>query len=132
VQNVVPDTRFSNEIREFLRGSESAEADGPADFFQAIAVLPQGEPPPAVHVLWRRNGVAVHDFCTELRRQLAYYEWLPGAIRGALAGGRSEAEIVDGDAVPPPKDMNGWWRFTLWKHRDSLKKVCRAIRLGRL
>ncbi len=68
----------------------------------------------------------------ELRRQLAYYEWLPFVIRNALAGGCAEAEIVDGGAIPPPDDMCGWWRFTMWKHRDSLKKACRAIRLGRL
>ena len=68
----------------------------------------------------------------ELRRQLAYYEWLPDAIRDAFACGHDETAIVDGDIIPPPADMCHWWRFTMWKHRDSLKKVCRAIRLGRL
>ena len=68
----------------------------------------------------------------ELRRQLAYYEWLPEAIRDAFARGYDETAIVDGNVIPPPADMYHWWRFTMWKHRDSLKKVCRAIRLGRL
>ena len=68
----------------------------------------------------------------ELRRQLAYYEWLPGVVRDALDHGHDENAIVNGNAIPPPQDMCHWWRFTMWKHRDSLKKVCRAIRLGRL
>lgn len=67
-----------------------------------------------------------------LHRWLAYYAWLECELRNQLGRGVPEAELIDGDALPPPEDMRNWWRFTLWKHRDSVKKLARAIRLNRL
>jgi glyoxylase-like metal-dependent hydrolase (beta-lactamase superfamily II) len=30
-------------------------------------------------------------------------------------------------AIDPPEDMRGWWRFTEWKHQDSVKKIAKAV-----
>ena len=70
--------------------------------------------------------------CTkaELVRWVEYFHWLIAEVAGALAAGRPDAEIAA--ALTPPPDMQAWWRFALWKHEDSLKKVLRAVRAGDL
>ncbi|MFA4945245.1 MAG: MBL fold metallo-hydrolase [Lentisphaeria bacterium] len=81
------------------------------------------------HVVPGHGPVAGPD---HLRRWLEYFAWLQCELRTLLARGVPEAALVAGDALPPPADLRDWWRFTQWKHRDSVKKVCRALRLGRL
>jgi cyclase len=66
----------------------------------------------------------------ELRRWVAYLRWLVREVSDAHRLGRSARRIRD--AIGPPEDMTGWWRFVDWKHADSLEKVLGAVRSGRL
>jgi len=66
----------------------------------------------------------------ELRRWVEYYHGLVEEVSTACAEGKTDAEIHR--AVLPPADMQTWWRFVQWKHEDSLGKVLRAVRRGRL
>lgn len=70
--------------------------------------------------------------CTtaELKRWVAYFTSLRREVARACAAGKSDAEIRR--QLAPPADMAGWWRFVLWKHADSLDKVLRGVRGGRL
>ncbi len=66
----------------------------------------------------------------ELKRWVEYLDWLIRGVRRACEGGLSDKAIRR--QVAPPEDMAGWWRFLAWKHEDSLTKVLRAVRRGRL
>ncbi len=66
----------------------------------------------------------------ELRRWVDYYHWLVAQVSKACAGGGTDAEILRD--ISPPQDMQAWWRFVQWKHQDSVGKVLRAVRRGRL
>jgi glyoxylase-like metal-dependent hydrolase (beta-lactamase superfamily II) len=66
----------------------------------------------------------------ELSRWVKYFHWLCREVRQACSQGKTDRQITQ--AIPPPDDMKAWWRFVLWKHEDSLSKVARAIRHGRL
>ena len=68
---------------------------------------------------------------TELRRWLRYFRELIETVRAARQDGASRREIRD-EAVPPPDDMAGWWRFLAWKHEDSVRKVSQAVVRGGL
>ena len=70
--------------------------------------------------------------CTtaELKRWLEYFTWLCRQVAGAVAAGETDSRI--GKLLGPPADMRHWWRFVDWKHQDSLDKVLRAVRAGRL
>ena len=70
--------------------------------------------------------------CTpaELERLVEYFDWLREQTQRAVSAGRTDAQIVR--QVQPPEDMKTWWRFTLWKHEDSLQKVLGAVRGRRL
>lgn len=70
--------------------------------------------------------------CTtdELRRWVAYFEWLTRQTADACAAGKSEDEIRD--MLTPPDDMTSWWRFLAWKHEDSVEKVIKAVCSGAL
>jgi glyoxylase-like metal-dependent hydrolase (beta-lactamase superfamily II) len=67
---------------------------------------------------------------TELKRWLEYFRWLQREIAGACARGQDDKEILHG--IAPPEDMKTWWRFLKWKHQDSVAKVLKAVRKGRL
>ena len=71
--------------------------------------------------------------CTgaELRRWLEYFAWLISSVKALDASLLSDVDTVAG-RLPPPEDMQSWWRFCLWKHEDSLKKVARAVGRGAL
>jgi glyoxylase-like metal-dependent hydrolase (beta-lactamase superfamily II) len=70
--------------------------------------------------------------CTpaELKRFVEYFHWLLAEVGQACAAGQSETEAVE--AIPPPEDMTGWWRFVSWKHGSNVSKVFAAVRAGRL
>ena len=82
----------------------------------------------AVNVVPGHGPVCSTD---ELRRWIEYFEWLMAAVKDAYARGLADTQAL-GQAVPPPQDMAGWWRFCQWKHDDCLKKILRAVRLGRI
>jgi len=66
----------------------------------------------------------------ELERWVEYFNWLRDVVSEAVAGGKSDAEIMR--EVAAPEDMKSWWRFLAWKHEDSLSKMVRAVRKGLL
>ncbi len=70
--------------------------------------------------------------CTtaELKRWAEYLIWLRDEISRACSEGRTDRKIKR--AITAPEDMRTWWRFTLWKHEDSVSKVLNAIRSGQL
>jgi len=70
--------------------------------------------------------------CTtnELRRWVRYFRELRQQVAHDCSEGKSNAQIMED--IAPPEDMKTWWRFTLWKHEDSLTKVLDATRAGRL
>ena len=65
-----------------------------------------------------------------LERYVRYYHWLVEQCAEAVRAGRKDARILA--EIAPPEDMRDWWRFGLWKHEDSLKKVLGAVRRGDL
>jgi glyoxylase-like metal-dependent hydrolase (beta-lactamase superfamily II) len=66
----------------------------------------------------------------DLQRWVDYFQWLRREVQAAVSAGRTE-EQIQAD-LPAPQDMRSWWRFLQWKHEDSLQKVLRAVRRGRL
>jgi len=70
--------------------------------------------------------------CTtaELKRWVEYFRWLIRGVAAAVAAGDKDKQIRR--ALPPPQDMADWWRFTEWKHEDSVDKVLSAVRAGGL
>lgn len=70
--------------------------------------------------------------CTtaELQRWVEYFRWLQERVGHACAERKADARIMQ--EITPPEDMKTWWRFTLWKHEDSLGKVLKATRSGQL
>ena len=68
--------------------------------------------------------------CTtaELIRWVEYFRWLRDQVTARCQAGESDGQIRA--ALTPPADMADWWRFTLWKHEDSLNKVLRSVRKG--
>ncbi len=65
-----------------------------------------------------------------LRRFVDYFHDLRRQAAEGVAAGRSDKEIIS--SIDPPEDMTDWWRFVQWKHADSVEKVVRAVRRGRL
>jgi glyoxylase-like metal-dependent hydrolase (beta-lactamase superfamily II) len=70
--------------------------------------------------------------CTtaELKRWVEYLHWLVAEVGRACRQGLDDKAILQ--QMKSPEDMRNWWRFLAWKHADSLAKVLRAIRHGRL
>ncbi len=64
----------------------------------------------------------------ELRRCREYFEQLIAQVDRLCAAGADDEAVAA--QLPPPEDMQGWWRFTLWKHEDNVKKVLKAVRRG--
>ena len=58
----------------------------------------------------------------ELQRFVTYFHDLVN-----YAHRNPEAETID-----PPQDMLHWWRFTDWKHENSVQRVLRAVKSGEL
>jgi glyoxylase-like metal-dependent hydrolase (beta-lactamase superfamily II) len=63
-----------------------------------------------------------------LRRYVEYFHWLLDEVHARLGQGQSDSQIQQ--ALGPPEDIRHWWRFTEWKHEDSLSKVIKSIRNG--
>lgn len=66
----------------------------------------------------------------ELTRWVRYLRELVAEVRRACEAHLDDKTILR--QIAPPEDMTGWWRFLAWKHADSLGKVLRAERRGRL
>ena len=66
----------------------------------------------------------------QLSRWLEYFQWLCSQVSQSLAAGKTDPQIMT-EILPPP-EMADWWRFVQWKHKDSLTKVIRAVRSGKL
>ncbi len=66
----------------------------------------------------------------DLKRWVDYLHWLVAEVRRACQAGLDDKTILR--QTDPPEDMRTWWRFLAWKHSDSLTKVLRAIRRGKL
>jgi cyclase len=69
--------------------------------------------------------------CTnqELRRWMDYFRSLIRSVTDCLENGMADEEIRN--SLTPPNDMKDWWRFTDWKHEDTLGKVINAAHAGR-
>ncbi len=61
----------------------------------------------------------------ELERCLQYFFDVVEECRRLRAAGVGLDEMRD--SVAPPTDMHDWWRFTAWKHADTVKKVSKAV-----
>jgi len=68
--------------------------------------------------------------CTsnQLKRWVEYFEWLVQDVSNACSSGKKDSDIMN--SLSAPEDMKTWWRFTQWKHEDSLSKVLKAVRKG--
>ncbi len=66
----------------------------------------------------------------ELQRFPKYFDWLCEQALLAVAANETDQQIAA--RLAPPKDMLHWWRFTQWKHQDSVNRVIRAARKGNL
>jgi len=66
----------------------------------------------------------------ELERWVEYFQWLQEQVRAACAAGKTDPQIAQ--EIAPPDDMESWWRFLQWKHGDSLTKILKALRQGRM
>lgn len=64
----------------------------------------------------------------ELKRWLDYFNDLRKQIKGLVDQGVRGDELYE--RVPPPKDMQDWWRFVSWKHGDSVDKMRHAAENG--
>ncbi len=67
--------------------------------------------------------------CTqeELRRWLAYLDWLIEEVLKACASGMDDADISA--HISAPADMRDWWWFEQW-HADNLRRVVKSARRG--
>lgn len=61
----------------------------------------------------------------ELKRCLEYFRHVTERCWD-LACEAMSVEDIRG-AIEPPEDMRDWWRFTEWKHDDSVKKIAKAV-----
>lgn len=56
-----------------------------------------------------------------IARMREYFEWLLVEVPPLLELGKSVEEIVT--LLPPPADMEHWWRFVAWKHAHNIKLI---------
>ncbi len=65
--------------------------------------------------------------CTkaELQRWVTYFHDLIEQVPKLKEQGMDAAAIQD--EIDPPADMKDWWRFTEWKHEDSVSKVIKSF-----
>ena len=61
--------------------------------------------------------------CTleHIRRFLSYFDDLLSRVPMLAKEGKSLDEIEA--QIPPPADMEDWWRFTAWKHRKNIEML---------
>jgi len=56
-----------------------------------------------------------------LRRFRDYFEWMMEIVPPLAAEGYDVDAILD--QVPPPGDMEDWWRFYAWKHKKNIELI---------
>ncbi|MFP4106539.1 MAG: MBL fold metallo-hydrolase [Phycisphaerae bacterium] len=61
-----------------------------------------------------------------LRRYVDYIHWLRTECRRRVESDQSDRQILK--EIKPPEDMEDWWRFTSWKHEDSVAKMLKSVR----
>ncbi|MFP4356653.1 MAG: MBL fold metallo-hydrolase, partial [Phycisphaerae bacterium] len=63
-----------------------------------------------------------------LERYVEYFHWLLDEVHARVQAGAGDEQIKQ--ELPPPADIHHWWRFTAWKHADSLEKIIKSVRKG--
>ena len=51
----------------------------------------------------------------------SYFEEMMAAVPPLIRDGLTDEEIVK--QVPPPSDMENWWRFFDWKHAKNVALI---------
>ena len=61
--------------------------------------------------------------CTleHIRRFVTYFNETLERVPALAKEGKSAEEIAA--LVPPPADMEDWWRFTAWKHAKNIEMI---------
>ncbi len=65
------------------------------------------------------HGPSLDLSCIE--RFESYFEEMMAAVPPLVARGLSDEEIIE--QVPPPPDMENWWRFVAWKHAKNVALI---------
>lgn len=58
---------------------------------------------------------------TQIRRFKTYFEQMLQDVPPLAKAGKSVEEIEA--QIPPPSDMEDWWRFTAWKHKKNIELI---------
>lgn len=56
-----------------------------------------------------------------IRRFMSYFEQMLQDVPPLVQAGKSTEEIEA--QIPPPADMEDWWRFTAWKHKKNIELI---------
>jgi glyoxylase-like metal-dependent hydrolase (beta-lactamase superfamily II) len=56
-----------------------------------------------------------------IRRFVEYFERMLQDVPPLLKAGKTVEEIEA--QIPPPADMENWWRFTAWKHKKNIELI---------
>jgi glyoxylase-like metal-dependent hydrolase (beta-lactamase superfamily II) len=76
---------------------------------------------------WVMPGHGPLATCETLSRWLTYFDDLCARMKQLVKQGGDQSDLMQ---IAPPEDMTDWWRFTQWKHEDTLKKVAKAATSG--
>jgi len=56
-----------------------------------------------------------------MRRFVSYFEQMLVDVPPLVQAGKTTEEIEA--LIPPPADMEDWWRFTAWKHKKNIELI---------
>lgn len=65
--------------------------------------------------------------CTveHLKRWLSYFHEMLGRVQELKNNGTSKHAVMK--LVPPPRDMQDWWRFVEWKHEFTMERIINYV-----